>query len=266
MVNRRFSPSPTSSASRLLYGVLGLYLTVGYGFVPSAAHAASSAGCEGGGFTVLGLSGQQKVSIPADTIPASFIVQGRHVQFEVVSASFGIRNYMFLPTSPLNPLDQTGGTVSPIFASKIPNHGVALMGDVDLDLGNHDIVIQRTGPGVTMKIQAKDCANGGLFQMEVERADGQKTLFTHVLADGVFYFDNPNFREREGDVVNFTPSDPTGAQQITITPRINWANDVSPTFVGRDSPQDGVPPNDTVRVSPPAGQCNNQIQRGMATL
>jgi hypothetical protein len=70
---------------------------------------------------VLGQSGDQKVSIPADTIPASFIVQGRHVQFEVVSASFGIRNYMLLPTSPLNPLDQTGGMVSPVFASKTPS-------------------------------------------------------------------------------------------------------------------------------------------------
>jgi hypothetical protein len=137
------------------------------------------------------------------------------------------------------------------------------MGDVDLDLGNADIVIQRTGPGVTMKIQAKDCANGGLFQMEVERADGP-----HVLADGVFYFDNPNFREREGDVVNFTPSDPTRAQQITITPRINWANDneLAPTFVGRDSPQGGVPPNDTVRVPPPKVSATTRSKRGMAAL
>jgi hypothetical protein len=31
-----------------------------------------------------------------------------------------------------------------------------------------------------MKIQAKDCANGGLFQMEVERGD-TATDITHVL-------------------------------------------------------------------------------------
>ena len=33
-----------------------------------------------------------------------------------------------------------------------------------------------------MKIQAKDCAQGGVFQMEVERADEKVTVFTHTLA------------------------------------------------------------------------------------
>ena len=45
-----------------------------------------------------------------------------------------------------------------------------------------------------MKIQAKDCANGGVFQMEPARADGTAALITHVPGDGVFYFDNPNVR------------------------------------------------------------------------
>jgi len=38
-----------------------------------------------------------------------------------------------------------------------------------------------------MKIQVKDCANGGVFQMEPARADATATVFTHVLGDGVFY-------------------------------------------------------------------------------
>ena len=59
----------------------------------------------------------------------------------------------------------------------------------------------RTGTGLSMKIQAKDCANGGIFQMEPERADGTATRITHTLGPDAFYFDNPNFRAREGDVV-----------------------------------------------------------------
>ena len=34
----------------------------------------------------------------------------------------------------------------------------------------------------------------GYSQMEVERDDASATVFTHVLGDGVFYFDNPNVR------------------------------------------------------------------------
>jgi hypothetical protein len=94
-----------------------------------------------------------------------------------------------------------------------------------------DLVIRREGEGLKMKIQAKDCAQGGIFQMEPERGDGTATRFTHTLADGNFYFDNPNFRAREGDVVPF------GATTVTVTPRVNFANDALPNFVGRDSAQ-----------------------------
>ena len=50
-----------------------------------------------------------------------------------------------------------------------------------------------------MKIQVKDCATGGIFQMEPARADGTATVFTHLLGDDVFYFDNPNVRDRLGE-------------------------------------------------------------------
>ena len=39
----------------------------------------------------------------------------------------------------------------------------------------------------------------GVFQMEVERDDATATVFTHVLGDGVFFFDNPNVRDRLGE-------------------------------------------------------------------
>ena len=46
-------------------------------------------------------------------------------------------------------------------------------------------MIERSGPGLDMKIQAKDCAQGGVFQMEPERGDGGTTDITHVLGTGV---------------------------------------------------------------------------------
>ena len=82
-----------------------------------------------------------------------------------------------------------------------------------------------------MKLQAKDCANGGVFQMEPERGDGTATRITHTLGAGAFYFDNPNFRAREGDVVPYKDT------TATVAARINIASDLAPKLVGRDSPQ-----------------------------
>jgi len=119
-----------------------------------------------------------------------------------------------------------------VFDSKTPDHrGLVLTGDVTVERKGTDIILVRQGPGLTMTIQAKDCANGGIFQMEVERNDATATRFTHVLGNGVFYFDNPSFRAREGDVVPFKDT------TVTVAARINFANDSSGAFVGRDSPQ-----------------------------
>jgi hypothetical protein len=193
--------------------------------------AADSAGCEGGGFQVLGRSGSQSTTVPANMVGTTFRVQGKYVQFEVDAATFGVRNYTL--TGVPNALDITGGVATLVFESKMPDHrGLMLTGDVSVSLSSSaDIVLTRSGSGVSMRVQAKDCANGGLFQMEVARTDETKTLFTHVLAQSAFYFDNRNFREREGDLVPYKDT------YIKVTPRTNFGNDYSPKFVGRDSPQ-----------------------------
>jgi hypothetical protein len=200
------------------------------GVLPGKGRAATSGGCVGGGFSALGLSGKQDVTIPAGQLPPTFLVKGKYVEFTIVSSTFGITGYTF--TGAPNPLDMTGGRRTVVYASKTPDHrGLQLTGDVRLKLSDTSFVIERSGPGLKMKIQAKDCASGGLFQMEPERGDNTATRITHTLADGVFYFDNPNFRAREGDVVPYKDT------TVTVTPRINFANDVSAKFVGRDSAQ-----------------------------
>ena len=69
---------------------------------------------------------------------------------------------------------------------------------VSLEIKDDSVELARSGPGATMKLQAKDCAAGGVFQMEPERGDGGVTRIVHTLAPGAFYFDNPNFRARLG--------------------------------------------------------------------
>lgn len=221
--------------------------------------AAASAGCEGGAFTLLGLSGDQRATVPASSVPSSFLVKGKYVEFTVDAATFGVRDWT-LSGAP-NPLDITGGQRTVVFASKMPDHrGAVLNSDIRVDNSGGSIVISRTGPGVAMKIQAKDCANGGVFQMEIERDDATATVFTHVLGDGVFYFDNPNVRDRLGENIpcsgvlpDGTPVACNGANPdgtVTVTARVNFGNDVSSKFVGRDSSQVAT------RIS---GGCPNNI-------
>jgi hypothetical protein len=229
---------PTHSyASRFLPARRVIALGAALMLSAGMASAASSKGCEGGGFRVLGLGGDARATVPATAVGTSFLVQGKYVQFEVDAVTFGIRNYVL--TGAANPLDMTGGVPTPVFAAKTPDHrGAALTGGVDVDLKDGAIELMREGPQVTMKLQAKDCANGGVFQMEVARVDGASTVFTHTLAShptnptlNAFYFDNRNFRNREGDAVPYKDT------TVVVTPRINFGNDYSAKFVGRDSPQ-----------------------------
>lgn len=195
------------------------------------AFAADSKGCDGGGFTVLGKSGSQTTTVAAGSVTSVFRVQGRYVQFDVDAATFGVLNYTM--TGAPNAIDITGGKATPVFESKMPDHrGLVLNGGVKVELSSSaDIVLTRSGPGLTMKIQAKDCANGGIFQMEVARSDETRTVFTHKLAESAFYFDNRNFRDREGDTVAYKDT------TLTVGSRINFGNDYSRKFVGRDSSQ-----------------------------
>ena len=216
-----------------------LVVSVGLTLAPPAvvpSQAASSAGCEGGGFVISGLNDRSTIgidgrfTITADNLGPSVLVDGKYVEFTVVSETFGVEDWTL--TGEPNPLDITGNRRTVVFDSKTPDHrGLVLTGDVTVERKGTDIILVRQGPGLTMTIQAKDCANGGIFQMEVERNDATATRFTHVLGNGVFYFDNPSFRAREGDVVPFKDT------TVTVAARINFANDSSGAFVGRDSPQ-----------------------------
>ena len=111
----------------------------------------------------------------------------------------------------------------------------------------HEVVdaeAARTGTGVSMKIQASDCAQGGIFQMEPERSDGTRTRVVHTLAQGAgaltpFYFDNPDFWAHVGEFLGSTctsvTTGPAGQFCVRVATRVNIANGSSPSFVARDS-------------------------------
>ena len=117
----------------------------------------------------------------------------------------------------------TGGRRIVAYAGKVPDHrGLTLTNAASLRAARRGLELERTGPGLSMKIQAKDCANGGIFQMEPERGDGTATRITHTLGPDAFYYDNPNFRAREGDVVPYKDT------TATVAARINIGSDLAP--------------------------------------
>ncbi len=188
------------------------------------------------GGTVTARPGQDlRTTIAASRLGASFLVRGTYVEFTVDSATLGVSNWTL--TGAPNTADITGGRRTVVFASKTPDlRGATLTSGMEIRLRDGDLRLEREGAAVSMKIQAKDCAQGGIFQMEPERGDGTATVFTHRLAPDVFYFDNPNFRARIGTTVPFVTDD--GATiQMPVTARVNFGNDVSARFVGRDSAQ-----------------------------
>ena len=220
------------------------------------AEAASSKGCVNGGYTLKNLStgavvataGEDRIrtTIPADQLGDTFGVQGTYTEFKVRSADFAVLDQGF--TGAPNELDITGGNRTPVFASKVPDHrGLVLSSGIAVELREERLILSRAGTGVAVKIQAKDCAQGGIFQMEPEREDGTATRITHTLATpdnpGLvpFYFDNPAFRARIGQFLGSgctsAETGPAGQFCVEVSARVNITNDVSPDFVVRDSAQ-----------------------------
>jgi hypothetical protein len=238
--------------------------------------------CVGGAFSIVTASrivaGDQASTLSKADLGPRFTIQGRFVKFDVVSETFGIANYTFLASA-----TQPQPIVA--FASKTPKAGtLSLTSDVAVSIQGAALTLQRTGTGVSMKIQANDCSSGGIFQMEPERADGNTTDIVHTLGPDVFYFNNPNFGPPPPPLPlcpaggPFTPS----CTPVPITPRVNFAGDISRSFVGRDSPQSatkiaqaggsstwrvasggrmgGVFGEDAVEVAPPAVPCTSHCQ------
>ena len=246
------------------------------------AQAAKEDGCAGGAFSVMTsggvLAGNKSFTITSANVGNSFSVQGKYVRFDVMASNLAVLNYTFEAAA-------TNGQPIVAFASKIPDlQGLTLSSALSVSLQDETLVIQRTGAGVSMKIQANDCASGGIFQMEPERGDGGATDIVHTLGGNVFYFNNPNFGPPPPPLPlcpaggPFTPS----CTPIPITPRVNFATDISRSFVGRDSPQSatkiaqsggsstwrvasggrmgGVFGEDAVEVAPPAVPCTSHCQ------
>jgi hypothetical protein len=162
---------------------------------PERAQAAKAGTCERftvstGGQT---FSGDQKRTLQPSQVGPTIEVSGTYIRFTIISNTFEVRNYTHTGADSPRPdknLPIDGPTV--IFTSKVPNHGQILNGPLSLEIAAEGVVLERAGGGQDMKIQAKDCQQGGLFQMEPEPG----TTETNTLGPGLRYTQQPPGEER----------------------------------------------------------------------
>jgi hypothetical protein len=250
MDDRRDSARRRKAAARAVTLLLAIVATAVFA---APAQAAKSAGCVNAGYRLVNLStgavvaaGTVDRTIPAATLGAQFAVRGTYNEFIVRSSDFAVFDWAF--TGVPNPEDITGGVRTPVFASKVPDHrGLTLTSDIAVFIAEDGLEVSRAGFGVSMKIQAKDCATGGIYQAEPQRDDGTRTRFVHTLATSsnpqltAFYYDNPNFRARVGDFLGddcqSVTTGPPSKFCVQVATRVNISNDFSKKFVARDSAQ-----------------------------
>ena len=158
-------PLAAAAALACLIGVSAL------GNSAPPAEAAKDGSCAGFAVTAAGRTyrGDQDRRLRAAQVGETIEIRGRYVRFAVDARTFTVRDYTLTgvdsPRADKNlPIDAP--TV--VYESKVPDHGKTLTSAVELDLNNEGVVLRRNGGGQEVKIQAKDCAQGGLFQMEVE--------------------------------------------------------------------------------------------------
>jgi hypothetical protein len=178
------------------------------------AHAATSTGCEGGAFAITTpdgrtTSGRTTVKLSTSSLAQDSLlhVRGRYVEFDVAPVNGNVYRYVY--TGAGNPLSMTPGVRTPVWDSRTLDLGPVLRSDVEIRVDGGDLVLLARGRSAKVKIQAKDCATGGVFQQEAEAATA--VTATHTLAAGMYYYVNPH------------------------TGKVNLGNGTA--FRGKDSPQ-----------------------------
>ncbi|RYG33019.1 hypothetical protein EON81_19235 [bacterium] len=132
-----------------------------------------------GAFTVILPGGEQisgsKVKTTFTIRPGATIrVRGKYQQFDVIADTFGVRNQSILDF----------GKPRLVFLSRTPQLPSFLTSTVSIEINKEQLVLKRTGARISMKIQAKDISQGGMFQLE----PGQTTSFAHILGPNFAYY------------------------------------------------------------------------------
>lgn len=141
-------------------------------FLSTPAHAKKSCSAFSVTIGIKVFSGKQSIMVRAARVNNQTAhVKGKFADFFVDLNTFTVTNYTLNGTK--------------IFNSKVPTVPSQLNSPLFLKLNNEQLVLQRSGDGEDqdLKVQAKDCDNGGTFQLESDSAGQQ----ANELATGINY-------------------------------------------------------------------------------
>ena len=178
-----------STTRRGMAALAGLALVAGPVVVAAAPAALAAKGgtCQGFTFTTGGKTykGDRDFEVPAGKVGSTITVQGKYVTFTIDSATFAVRDYVLTGANSSRPdKDLPLDAPTTVFEQKVPQHGATLSGVLEVRLDKDgDARFERAGGSQKMKVQAKNCAQGGLFQMEAEPG----TTYLHDLGDDFAY-------------------------------------------------------------------------------
>jgi hypothetical protein len=192
-------------------------------------------------------------------------VRGVNNGFDIDVATLGVYDYT-LTGAPDTQRMVTGPTV--VFASKVPTLTPAQLTGAtikSLEVKDDTLVVLFSTAGGKFKIQAKDGAQGGIFQMESEF--GAPVEFTHTLGAGLFYFVNQyTGKVNFGDGVDPVTSG-AGAHQMLLgkdSPQVATktlqTGTVTKWVVQSGGRLGGVLGEDAIELSAGATNCTSQCQ------
>jgi hypothetical protein len=192
-------------------------------------------------------------------------VRGVNNGFDIDVATLGVYDYT-LTGVPDTQRMVTTPTV--VFASKVPTLTPAQLAGAtikSLEVKDDTLVVLFSTAGGKFKIQAKDGAQGGIFQMESEF--GAPVEFTHTLGAGLFYFVNQyTGKVNFGDGVDPVTSG-AGAHQMLLgkdSPQVATktlqTGTVTKWLVQSGGRLGGVLGEDAIELSAGATNCTSQCQ------
>jgi hypothetical protein len=198
-------------------------------------------------------------------VSGTVTVSGRNNRFTINPATLGVYDYTLTGAADTQRM-VTSPTV--IFASKVPTLTAAQRAGVRLsrlEVKDDSVVAIFTTTAGKLKIQAKDGAQGGIFQMEPEFA-GPVEL-THTLAPGIFYFVNEftgkiNFGNGVDAVASGTAAHQMllGKDSPQVATKTFQSGSVTKWIVQPGGRLGGVLGEDAIELSAGATNCTSQCQ------
>jgi hypothetical protein len=183
-ISQRIYNSHSTLSSRLRAALAAVALLASVFLLHAAPAFAQGKDCSGA-FTVTLSDGRSFSGAQADfsvTVGAGLTAQvrGKFVSFDVNLDTFRVTNYTLNSSA-------TGNRPAVIFASRTPLNGRALSGKLQIDLNREQLDMRRSSGGFDMKIQAKDCSEGDIFDVEPEADFATSVEFEHVLGPEFAY-------------------------------------------------------------------------------